>query len=87
MDFSIPVSKEPPSQPAMPPDRERARREEEKAAWKEQRVEEQNLLRAQEIRAQALDCSLRLVTAVTTVSDVLEVADEMAAYIKDGTKP
>lgn len=90
--FVMTEAKEPPSQPATPPDRERAKREEDKAAWKEQRAEEQNVVRAQEIRAEALKIATALYSvpmseAIIAPVNVFDFADEITAYIKDGTKP
>lgn len=75
--FVIPTAKEPPSQPAMPPT---------------QRAEDRSRLREQEIRAQALGLAAQLYSVPYTEGlilplNIFSLADEITAYVKDGTKP
>lgn len=72
-------AKEPPSQPAKPPMGEEV--------WAQRETQ-----RAQDVRAQALRLSAALYSVprsevLILPANVFDLADEIAAYITDGTKP
>lgn len=81
--FVMPTATEPPRDPATPRPIDEAR---------EQREANARTQRTQDIRAQALGLAAQLYAVPASAllilpSNVFDLADEIAAYITDGTKP